>query len=42
VIIRGDDRFQIPPRPAFVSEILEAGGLVDWARHRLDQQQTTT
>ena len=32
---RGDDRWTIPPRPPFLAEILDAGGLVGWARRRL-------
>jgi 3-isopropylmalate/(R)-2-methylmalate dehydratase small subunit len=33
---RGGDRWQVPPRPPFMSEIIDAGGLVEWTRRRLN------
>ncbi|QEC48401.1 3-isopropylmalate dehydratase small subunit [Baekduia soli] len=40
-ITRGDDTWTIPPRPPFVGEILEAGGLVGWAQERLRRTSST-
>jgi len=37
-IARKNDVYKIPAQPAFVAEIIDAGGLVEWARNRL---QTT-
>jgi 3-isopropylmalate dehydratase small subunit len=34
-----DDRFAVSPQPPFVAEIVNAGGLVLWARERLRTQQ---
>jgi 3-isopropylmalate/(R)-2-methylmalate dehydratase small subunit len=31
----GEARCTIPSQPAFVTAIIDAGGLVEWARHRL-------
>jgi 3-isopropylmalate/(R)-2-methylmalate dehydratase small subunit len=33
---RGGDRWQVPPRPPFMSEIIDAGGLVECTRRRLN------
>jgi 3-isopropylmalate/(R)-2-methylmalate dehydratase small subunit len=38
-IARRANRFAIPPQPAFVAEIVDAGGLVPWARARLHTEQ---
>lgn len=32
---RGDDRWKVQPQPSFISEIADAGGLVEWTRRRL-------
>jgi 3-isopropylmalate dehydratase small subunit len=32
---RGRDRWQVAPRPPFMAEIVDAGGLVAWTRRRL-------
>lgn len=40
-IERGPDRWTMPPRPDFVGEIVDAGGLVAWARERLGPTPTT-
>ena len=40
-IERGDDRWSMPPRPGFVGEIVDAGGLVPWARERLARTPST-
>ena len=40
-ITREGDMWTIPPRPPFVGEILQAGGLVGWARQRLGTTSTT-
>lgn len=34
-ITRGADTWEIPPRPPFLTEMIDAGGLVEWARERL-------
>jgi 3-isopropylmalate/(R)-2-methylmalate dehydratase small subunit len=34
-IERGSDRWDVQPRPQFMSEITDAGGLVEWTRRRL-------
>lgn len=34
-IERGDDGWRVPERPPFMSEIIDAGGLVEWTRRRL-------
>lgn len=28
----------LPPQPPFIQELLAAGGIVEWARHRLEQR----
>ena len=28
----------LPPQPPFLQELLAAGGIVEWARHRLEQR----
>jgi 3-isopropylmalate/(R)-2-methylmalate dehydratase small subunit len=35
LIACADDRFAVPPQPPFLAEIVNAGGLVHWARQRL-------
>ena len=37
-IERGGDRWRIAPRPPFMAEIIEAGGLVEWTRQRLQKR----
>lgn len=34
-IARNEAVYEIPPQPTFVAEIIDAGGLVEWARGRL-------
>lgn len=34
-IERGDERWRVSQRPAFIAEITDAGGLVEWTRRRL-------
>lgn len=40
-IERGADRWQIPARPPFMAEIIDAGGLVEWTRRRLHAVKQT-
>jgi 3-isopropylmalate/(R)-2-methylmalate dehydratase small subunit len=35
---RSGERWQIAPRPPFMAEIIEAGGLVEWTRRRLQKR----
>jgi 3-isopropylmalate dehydratase small subunit len=35
VVERGDDRWTTVAQPPFVTEIMDAGGLVEWARRRV-------
>ena len=39
VVERGDDRWTTAPRPPFVAEIMDAGGLVEWARGRVGRPE---
>lgn len=40
-IERGSDRWRFPSRPAFMAEITDAGGLVEWTRRRLHAAEQT-
>ena len=33
----GDEHFQAPPMPPFMLDMLERGGLIPWAQHKLSQ-----
>jgi 3-isopropylmalate/(R)-2-methylmalate dehydratase small subunit len=35
-IARGQHGYQIPPQPPFIADMVEAGGLVEWVRTRLN------
>ncbi|UGS39147.1 LeuD/DmdB family oxidoreductase small subunit [Capillimicrobium parvum] len=38
VVECGGERFETVPQPPFVAEIMDAGGLVEWARRRIAAQ----
>jgi 3-isopropylmalate/(R)-2-methylmalate dehydratase small subunit len=37
-IDRAGDRWRIPAQPPFLAELIDAGGLVEWTRRRLEAQ----
>lgn len=38
-IERGAERWPIPPRPSLIAEIIDAGGLIEWTRRRLQAEE---